>query len=61
MRRDKGVLPKKAIAEFMKIYKAKLGIELDYKEAERKADSFLNLFALITNNSQLNVKNCKNE
>ena len=55
------MLPKEAITEFMKIYKTKLEIELDYKEAEKKANNFLSLFALITNNSQLNVKNRKNE
>lgn len=41
-------LPKEAVNEFKKIYKDKIGENLTYTEAEKKAYNFLRLMVLIT-------------
>lgn len=48
MRVDNAMLPKEAVIEYRQIYKTKCGVELTYEEAERKADNFIRLMALIT-------------
>lgn len=48
MRVDSAMLPREAVLEYRQIYKAKFGVELSYEEAERKADNFIRLIALIT-------------
>lgn len=47
MQVDNAMLPREAVLEYRQIYKAKCGIELTYEEAERKADNFIRLMALI--------------
>ena len=45
---DNAMLPREAVLEYRQIYKAKCGVELNYEEAERRADNFIRLIALIT-------------
>jgi len=42
------MLPKEAIDQFRKIYKRKFGEELNFDQAEIRANNFINLFYLIT-------------
>lgn len=41
-------LPDEAVKEFQEIYKEKIGKELSFEQAKIEAESFLNLFDLIT-------------
>ena len=41
-------LPDQAVKEFQEIYKEKIGDELSFEQAKIEAESFLNLFDLIT-------------
>lgn len=41
------MLPDKAVKEFQQIYQDKFGILLEIKEAEIKANNFIELFGLI--------------
>lgn len=41
-------LPKEAVLEFQKIYQEKVGVLLEFNEAEKRANNFINLRYLIT-------------
>lgn len=41
------MLPKEAVAEFKKIYKARFGIELPEKDAFKRASGLLNLYLAV--------------
>ena len=59
MQVDNAMLPREAILEYRQIYKAKCGIELNYEEAERKADNFIRLMALITDGPTEPAEDCR--
>ena len=43
------ILPQKALEEYRQIYMEKFQTKLTLKQAEKKANNFIQLFALITN------------
>jgi len=45
-------LPQKAIEEYQAIYLKKFQINLNFEEAQQRANNFIRLMALITNSSK---------
>jgi len=59
MQVDNAMLPREAVLEYRQIYKAKCGVELSFEEAERKADNFIRLIALITDGPTRPAGDCR--
>jgi len=46
------VLPKEAIKEYQAIYLKKFQVNLNFEEAQQRANNFIRLMALITNTAK---------
>lgn len=53
MQTHNAMLPREAIVEYQKIYKEKCQVELNFEEAESKANNFIRLMALIMGTSMM--------
>lgn len=48
MQAHNAMLPRGAVVEYQQIYKEKCQVELNFEEAESKANNFIRLMALVT-------------